>query len=181
MLQLQIRTDTYVGNFERELIAFVFGKLEESQDDYAEEYTKICFKNLSRGKVDTYDDYVTLNNDSKLLDIDELWGKLHYTAQEVDDCIDRTFYNITSNYKNIVYDCDTIFIQFKEELTKEQEDYVVNRIKEFFSGDVYNVITRASWLNTFGTVYTHETEMNLISIEYVSVVEDESKFIRKLY
>lgn len=70
---LVIRTDSYTGNFERELIAYVFGILDEVQTDidYGTSYIKAFWNKMSRYECDDYEGYkkyIEKHNSNSALD-----------------------------------------------------------------------------------------------------------------
>lgn len=61
---LLIHTDSYTGNFERELIAFVFGKLDEEQEGGFKEYAKAFWNKEAASNIDTLEEYENMQNES---------------------------------------------------------------------------------------------------------------------
>jgi len=192
---LLIHTNDYTGNFERELVAYSTGILDELQEKFANSYKKAFWNKIAASDIDSIEEYrkfktspeniilqeldETLKMAIKILDdpdkadeiakilddsksqilsdeleqdnIERLYDTyLCYTYQTVDDWEQDTFYNIESFYKNEKYKCDTIFIQLNKPLPEYLEKIVIERIKSFFSQDVYNTIEDYEWLCQFG-------------------------------
>lgn len=55
---LIIHTNAYTGNFERELIAYCLGKLDDVQSTYALEYIKAFWNKHVGNGIDSYDEYL---------------------------------------------------------------------------------------------------------------------------
>lgn len=197
--KLLIHTSDYTGNFERELIAYCIGILDEYQKDYAPEYIK-CFWNVvicnTINNLEEYEDELNKGQikilspkDYILLDKNEIKKKeyekdirrlydmyLCNTYQEVDDWEQETFYNICSFYKNKEYNCDTIFIQLNDILPENLEKIIIERIKNFFKNGVYDIIENYRSLYLFGDT-TEKKDYNLLDLELV----DENDVLIKKY
>ena len=66
MLKLIIHTNKYTGNFERELVAYSLGILEDSQMNHSESFQKAFWTSVSGVGIDSYEDYLNKikNNDN---------------------------------------------------------------------------------------------------------------------
>ena len=115
--------------------------------------------------------------DEKEKDICRLYDRyLCNTYQEVDDWEQDIFYNIESFYKNKEYDCDTIYIQLNEPLPEHLEEIVIERIKNFFENDIYNVIHNYQWVCQFGEQNKCEKSIRLLDLE---LVDSDYNLIKK--
>lgn len=115
---LMVRFSEYPGNFEREFVDYVIGRLSFSEEE------------MGCGEPDfeqLFKDDLPENFDAE--DFHDSY--LCYTSQDVDDDVDDTFYNITSHPSNKEWNCDSLFIQFEEFEGTEIEDFVVNRVRKF--------------------------------------------------
>lgn len=203
---LLIHTNSYTGNFDRELIAYCIGKLDKEQKDYCPEFIKPFWNSYAGGGVDSLEDYKNdedketadglcdllkcledinsiLDNESKETfaekqerlkkeryekDICRLYDEyLCETYQVVDDWEQDIFYNIESFYKNKEYNCDTVFIQLNKPLPEHLEKVVIERIKQFFENDVYNIIKNYQWICSFGHGYVGKEDYKLLDLELV--------------
>ena len=221
---LLIHTDSYTGNFDRELVAYALGILDEEQESHAKEYKKAFWNYVIAPDIDSLEEYqncalcpeskaykdtqhsifdrvverykenyneqelesaidklkermIKRCQDEKEKDICRLYDKyLCNTYQEVDDWEQDIFYNIESFYKNKEYDCDTIFIQLNEILPEHLEEIVIERIKNFFENDIYNVIHNYQWVCQFGEQNKHEKSIRLLDLE---LVDSDYNLIKK--
>jgi len=187
---LLIHTNSYTGNFERELIAYCFGILPSENKDYFEwekafwnyvsnfnsntkkeyendEIRKTCEETiLLLNQVESMLSETTLKQEEKH-DVLELYDVLNYTYQKVDDWKEDTFYNIESFYKNKEYNCDTIYVQLKEPLNDYLKDLIVKRINSFFSENAYKIIREYMSLCHYGEKTECTDEFKLLDLELV--------------
>jgi len=200
---LLIHTNSYTGNFERELIGYCFGVLPKACKNFAREYKKAFWNCVGASDIDSLEQYVDFlteyykiynklenqdiknikeNKDfkSKVLEKDELL-KLYSnyicsTLQQVDDWKEETFYNIESFYKNKEYNCDTIYVQLKEPFNDYFESIVIERIKEFFENDIFNIIEDYRWVCEFGEKKNKHNDLKLLDLE---LVNEKNEIIKK--
>lgn len=197
---LLIHTNSYTGNFERELVAYSIGKLDELQEEgmHAREYTKAFWNKVISPSINSYEEYIQRKKENSefmdiikkaeaLLgqrtdeeteeDVTELYDSyLCETYQSVDDWEQDTFYNIDSFYKNEKYNCDTILIQFNKPLSEYLENIVIERIKEFFDAQAYNIINDYIWLSHYGEIRTKKDVYKLLDLE---LVDSNGNLIKK--
>lgn len=192
---LVIHTNAYTGNFERELIAYSFGKLEDAMSFYAPEYIKAFWNKVAGSDIDNYEQYIKLHRNyeyqsfyddfrrssirfanikQKPISEEEIADKyqtvlaglnkqkedtdwyhiydecLLETMQEVDDGERVTFYNIGGYFKNDTAMCDTIYVSLRKPLPEYFEKIIIDRIKEFFSNNIYNIVRDYQWVCSFG-------------------------------
>ena len=221
--KLVIHTDSYTGNFEREVIAYCLGKLDCEQEEigYGKHYIKAFWNRYAHDEVDNLKEYEKYLSDKGktideasdfIADMTELLKKLDENAfeeyevekearklarekeryekdilrlydtylletyQEVDDWEQDTFYYIDSYYKNEKYNCDTIYIQFSKIPNKEIKDLIIDRIKEFFENDIYQIIESYSWVCQFGHGKTGDKKFKLIDLEFI---DEDGNLIEK--
>lgn len=118
--ELIIKTNSYVGNFERELISYALGTLDIVQmemGDFHGDYEMDLFWNeeFNSQRKDYYDDYEL--KDEYLME----------TYQDVDDWEQITFYHMVDE------DCNSLAVQLVKPLNEYWEEIVVRRIKKFFN------------------------------------------------
>lgn len=116
--ELIIKTNSYTGNFERELVSYSLGTLDNVQmelGDFHGDYEMDLFweEEFNSERRDYYDDYEL--KDEYLME----------TYQDVDDWEQMTFYHMTDN-------CNSLAIQLQKPLNEYWEEIVVRRIKKFF-------------------------------------------------
>lgn len=117
--ELIIKTNSYTGNFERELISYSLGTLDVVQMELGRNFHGSYEMNLfweeefNSERRDYYDDYEL--KDEYLME----------TYQEVDDWEQVTFYHMTD-------DCNSLAIQLVKPLNEYWEEIVIRRIKKFF-------------------------------------------------
>lgn len=116
--ELIIKTNSYTGNFERELVSYAFGTLDNVQMEMGSfhgdrEMDLFWEEEFEAERKDYYDDYEL--KDEYLME----------TYQDVDDWEQMTFYHM-------VGDCNTLAIQLVQPLNEYWESIVIRRIKEFF-------------------------------------------------
>lgn len=118
---LIIKTNSYVGNFERELMAFVFGlDDEEDESDYVNELNSF-YKDLAESPLN--DDYN--GEESPMFKyIDSTYFGRRYSEYHC--------FEIMSHPENEKYNCDSIIIGTnKTKLPKEYYDFIVKRLNKF--------------------------------------------------
>lgn len=188
---LVIHTNAYTGNFERELIAYSFGILDEVQEDidYACEYKKIFWNNVIGMHVNSKEEYENdevaglmksflWNEKKKNEEVLQLYEYLRYTSQQVDDWSQDTFYNICSFYKNEQYDCDTILVQLEKPLSGNLETLVIERIKNFFRFHVLDIVEDYTWLCQFGEPRDRGKEQPVILLD-LELIDSDNNLIKK--
>jgi hypothetical protein len=136
---LEIECNSYWGNFEREFLGYSIGILDDVQMDidhsdeeralfWKEVFDKepISFKEASES-YELYRDY------------------LLETYQECDDWEQLTFYTIDWNiyHKN---GSNVLKIQLAKPLSREWEEIIIPRMKDFFIDKVYPYITEGTEL-----------------------------------
>lgn len=121
-LFLIIKTNSYVGNFERELMAFVFGLLEdeEAKSDYEDELNSF-YKDLVESPLN--DDYN--GEESPMFKyIDSSYFGRRYSEYHC--------FEIMSHPENEKYSCDSIIIGTnKKKLPEEYYNFIVQRLNKF--------------------------------------------------
>lgn len=201
---LLIHTDSYTGNFDRELIAYCFGILDKEQEDFAKEYSKAFWnKNYASdidslqealkfeeedkelfSKFDEYNDLIKQSGLDKefLLPCSKKENWLNFykeylceTYQQVDDWKQNTFYNICRFYKNPQV-CDTIYVQLQKPLSPELENIFINQIYNFFNEKVLNIVENYTYLCQFGHAKNSTDNINLLDLE---LVDDKNNLIKK--
>lgn len=124
---LRIKTNAYVGNFERELIAYVFGVLdgvqmrikfaEDELKKYYQEEDEFVRKHYSKDYSYDFYDY----------ECDNYWlDKFYEFFTDVDDWYQITFYKINED------DFRTLDIYFNEKVTSEDYAFICKRLEKFF-------------------------------------------------
>lgn len=201
---LLIHTNSYTGNFDRELVAYCTGKLDKEQEGHSRSFEKAFWNSVDASDIDSYEQHMNslsadkeldnafnlvlaleaLLNDGSIEDLDKKQKEIRKkkeetnilrlydtylcnTYQEVDDWEQEIFYNIESFYKNKEYNCDTIYIQLNKPLTEHFENIVIERIKNFFESDAYNVIKDYEWLCEFGHIRNSKEDYKLLDLELV--------------
>lgn len=113
--KIWIKFNKYVGNFDREFMAFVLGYESENDDD---EYTE--------NKLYYYiEDFK-----NKAKPLFSLFKKLKFTSKQMDDWIESTCYNI-DNYPGEEKGSKAIVIDFDQKPTKEEIDFFTQRVNLF--------------------------------------------------
>lgn len=107
--KLSFKFSEYTGNFEREFVAFMFGYEDEN----------------------SYGDYVNYIKEYEKAGspLENLKESFYYTAQEVDDWTEETFYNIAP-YKD-EKECNGIFVQLKRQPTEQEMATLKEMAKKF--------------------------------------------------
>lgn len=116
--ELIIKTNSYVGNFERELISYAFGTLDNVQMEMGSfhgDYEMDLFwkEEFGTDRKGYYDDY----------DLKDKY--LFETFQDVDDWEQMIFYYMIDGY-------NTLAVQLYQPLDEFWEEIVIRRIKKFF-------------------------------------------------
>lgn len=116
--ELIIKTNSYTGNFERELISYSLGTLDNVQMEmsfFHGDYEMDLFweEEFNSKRRDYYDDYEL--KDEYLME----------TYQCVDDWEQMTFYHMTDG-------CNSLAVQLVKPLNEYWEEIVIRRIKKFF-------------------------------------------------
>ena len=115
--RLCIHTSDYTGNFERELVGYCLGVLDErTEEDLSQKF-----------KEETgFDDLLTRNEHPLMAEY------LLETYRDVDDWEQMTFYYIDKYFKDKEYNCNSLYIQLDKPLNDIWEEIVITRIFEFF-------------------------------------------------
>ena len=117
--EMVIKTNSYTGNFERELVSHCFGILDNVQmemGDFHGDYEMDQFwdEEFESSRPGYYDDYDL--KDEYLME----------TFQDVDDWEQMTFYHMMD-------DSNSLAIQLFKPLDEYWEEIVIRRIKKFFN------------------------------------------------
>lgn len=130
---LVVVSNKWVGNFERELIGYSMGILDDVQMDidFADEERAAFWKEVFNEDNHNY------CGDYELID-----EYLFETHQDVDDWDQMTFYNVSGlnsdEWKFVDGNEDSnslIYIQLAKPLSEEWENIVIPRIKKWFSDE----------------------------------------------
>lgn len=116
--ELIIKTNSYTGNFNRQLISYALGTLDNVQMEMenfhgSHEMDLFWEEEFNSERKDYYDDYEL--KDEYLME----------TYQDVDDWEQITFYHIAE-------DCNSLAIQLVKPLNEYWEKIIIRRIKKFF-------------------------------------------------
>lgn len=161
---LVVSTNSYTGNFERELIAYSLGLLDEVQMDinFGKEYLEQFYKEENKS-------YNVCSNE-----LDEF---LFESYQEVDDWEQMTFYNIDT-YKSIkkCWDCNAIWIQLAKPLDGIWKEIIIRRIQRFFNENILNKTENKIWIKHFG--HPKDSDDNeIIKLEHFELLDKDKKII----
>lgn len=96
---LLIHTDSYTGNFDRELVAYAIGILDKEAGNYAKEYEKAFWNHVGASDIDSFDEYknCALCPDSKayeefdlsvINEVIERFKKNNYDGKEFTKAVD---------------------------------------------------------------------------------------------
>ena len=107
-LFLIIKTNLYVGNFDRELMAYVFGF---DNDDYAEDELRLFNKEMGENK-DIFDNYLD-----------------RFAFGEHDG--EYSCYKTESHPTNQKYNCDSFYICLEKKFQKNVSEIVANRLNNY--------------------------------------------------
>jgi len=149
--KIVIKTDSYTGNFERELVSYIFGILDSVQMDidYCPEYIQKFQE----------EENLTIEDSEKFLE-----EYLFETYQGVDDWEQMTFYSIgdylTRDEKN---PCTSIFVQLFRIPDNEWKERIIRRIKSFFDGG-FEKMQDLSWQKSFGEDCPRKNKPQLLSL-----------------
>ena len=105
-----IKTNSYTGNFERELMAYVFGY--DNCEFYAQRELDIFNREMGEDLADRFLDYLDM---------------FAYGRSDSE----YSCYDIGSHPTNEEYNCDSIFVALKKLFPKEFYDLVINRLNSF--------------------------------------------------
>lgn len=178
-----IHTTDYTGNFERELIGYALGVLDEvtegnlsyaDKDDYCKHWffqdvmkmnERLYYLKLTeKFKEETgFDDLLTPRENPLLQEF------LLETHQDVDDWEQMTFYYINKYFKDTEWDCNSIYIQLDKPLNDIWEKIIITRIFKFFKdlrirNEEFGCLQFANW-----------DERKLISIE---LIDDKDNVVK---
>lgn len=126
---LEIECNSYWGNFERELIAYSMGVLDDVQHGrHAEEELEMFWTEVFNKQPPTFKE--ALESYPLLKDY------LFETFQDVDDWAQLTFYQIDWNAMH-KEGREILRIQLAKPLDKYWEDIIIPRIRDFFTNKIY--------------------------------------------
>lgn len=117
---LVVHTNSYVGNFERELVAFSVGKLDEEQDGYAREYSKAFWNSVVGSDIDSLEDYEAMCEECEELE----------DSVSIASRIDKLLSNLTP--EDAASD--------KEEIRQEEYDHDVRRLYDTYLCNTYREV-----------------------------------------
>lgn len=163
MYKLVIQTDSYTGNFERELISYAIGILDEEQMYYSPEYSEKFWEeefNIENHNIEDLPKEYDLYNEY-----------LEYSYEMVDDWHQEIFYNI-GNSKNSKL-CDSIFLYLKKPLNEKWENIIIPRIKKFFDKDVRYQCENKAWTKIFHEAKDKSSIDDIRLIELYLIDENE--------
>lgn len=184
-----VHTTGYTGNFERELIGYTLGVLDEVQEDNLSwddqnDYCKHWFyQDIMKMQERLY--YFKLSEKHQeqtglgdLLTSREnllLQEFLLETYQEVDDWEQMTFYYIDKYFKDKEYDCNSVYIQLNKPLNDIWEEIIITRMFRFFKD---NRIINEKY-GSLGIIYGNGKwdDIKLLSLELI----DENDNVIKEY
>jgi hypothetical protein len=155
---LLIHTNSYTGNFERELIAYTLGILDEEQKDYAPDFIKAFWTSYAGNGCVSLEDY---DNFEKMLDpsyIDGLFDVLNIienkTIEDIDEnefkkCVEeKKKQRENENYdKDIRRLYDTYLCYTYQSVDDWEQDTFYN-IKSFYKNEKHNCDTVFIQLNS---------------------------------
>lgn len=114
-LYLVIKTDSYTGNFERELMAYVFGIVDEGAEEYTEEEMRIFNRELDEYDFD-YRDAILENYDS--MRRGRLYSEYHG-------------YFISRSPDDPGTECNCIFMAIEKKFDEKVLDVIKQRLYHF--------------------------------------------------
>lgn len=141
-----VHTTDYTGNFERELIGYALGVLDERTEDdlYWNDSNDYCkhwfYQDVMKMPERVFYSKLTEEYNEQTGFDDELTSKDHpllqeyllETHREVDDWEQMTFYYIGKYFKDKEWDCNSLYIQLDKQLDEVWEEIVITRIFKFF-------------------------------------------------
>ena len=108
-LYMIIKTNSYTGNFERELMAYVFGY---DNDGYADRELNIFDREMGEDVADRFCEYLDM---------------FAYGRRDPE----YSCYDIGSHPTNKEYNCDSIFIALQKEFPNDLYSLALNRLSGF--------------------------------------------------
>jgi len=127
---LLIHTDSYTGNFERELVAFCFGKLDEEQEGDFDKYSIPFWNNVVGQDINCLEDYEKINKPTaKTLDFETL--ALMEQASALIKCLEED---------REIEDIDKCLEDRKNSFKKEFEDNDVRRLYDTYLCNTYQEV-----------------------------------------
>lgn len=159
---LLIHTDSYTGNFDRELVAYVIGILDKEQESHAKEYKKAFWNSVAASDIDSLEEYkhFALCPDSKeYVDLDlsvidkitELFKENNYDDKELTRAVEvlkenRKKERDKQKEKSICRLYDTYLCYTYQEVDDWMQDTFYN-IDSFYKNKEYNCDTIFIQLN----------------------------------
>lgn len=167
MLKLIIHTNKYTGNFERELVAYSLGILQESQMDHSESFQKAFWTSVAGVGINSYDEYLSKIknndnfNDDNFFDVMDraslVLGKLSEEdikkrkEKRLQEKIDTDWSNFYENFLEKTY-------QWVDDI---EEDTFYN-IESYYKNNKYNCDSIYIQLKKEPTEYFEKTIINRI-------------------
>lgn len=208
MYKLIIETDSYAGNFERELIIYSFGMLPNGSGSFTA-YARPFWDSTVGTGVETYENYLAFRNQRKkeksneeiLSEIShycirkdksdkELIAIYHRIQDKLEaenilhlyDYLEYTMQEVDdwkeNTFYNLCEDSNSLFVQLKDILPERFEKIVIEQITKFFNLDIYNKIKDYEYLCMFDDIDRKHDEP--ITLNRIYII-DENENIVKTY
>ena len=123
---LLIHTNSYTGNFERELVAYCIGRLDEVQRNHSREYQKAFWNSVVASDIDSYEEYI----DCELRDACDNATDL---LAGLDD-----FSKLIESKKNV--NLEEVLRKRKERAVKERYEKDICRLYDVYLCDTYQTV-----------------------------------------
>lgn len=205
MFKLIIETDSYIGNFKRELIAYSLGISPNNENGFSA-FIRPFWDSVVGTGVECYDNYIKFYkdyykemSDEDILNSDDFHCKRGLTIKESIDryrknrkqmeseeiihlydyleyAIQNVDDSIESTFYNI-YNSNSLFIQFKEMLPKRFERIIIKQIKKFFNLDILNKIRDYEYICEFDEV--DRKQDNPVTLKRLYIVDEVDNIIKE--
>lgn len=83
--KLIIRTNSYTGNFDRELVAYSIGILDEIQEDYADSYKKAFWTRYGGNGCNSLEEYNKFEEEYKIKELNRLYSDAEDFLKELEE------------------------------------------------------------------------------------------------
>lgn len=151
---LLIHTNSYTGNFDRELIAYCIGRLDDIQKDHCPEFIKPFWNSVAGGGIDSYEDYINCEEKEVADGLDDLLKCLEDIKATLDtgDKPRETFAQKEERLKKERYEKDVcrLYDRYLCETYQQVDDWeqdIFYNIESFYKNKEYNCDTVFVQLN----------------------------------
>lgn len=152
--KLLIHTNSYTGNFDRELVAYVVGILDEYQKSHSNSYKKAFWNSVAASDIDSLEEYTSAENDPEgasafirqLNNIEERLNSI-LNNEQLADLEDKKAKREQEEYNNSILRLYDTYLCYTYQRVDDWEQDTFYNICSFYKNEEYNCDTIYIQLN----------------------------------